>query len=261
MKKTRKIICNKKVDLAKNSCKVFFKIGRKMDFSEVFNIKKTDIISIIGSGGKTSLMNKLAKDLRKKGRVLITTSTKIKRPKDYEADFIYDSFEDFRIGNKKNFIIALGKLIKEVGKFSAVKEEDLLKIKNNFDYLLIEADGARNLPMKMWKDTEPVIYGSTSKVILVFSAKLIGEKISKDFIYNYKAFREEIKEELVNEKVYLKLIKKLVLEEYGVDKFVYFNQAEGREEETKKIITYLKAHTQGIKYVQGSVLKEEIYEN
>ena len=43
------------------------------------------IISIVGAGGKTSTMYDLAEELAKKGaRVLITTSTHIAKPKQYD---------------------------------------------------------------------------------------------------------------------------------------------------------------------------------
>ena len=38
------------------------------------------VTAIIGGGGKTTLMETLAGELSKKGRVIITTSTHIRRP-------------------------------------------------------------------------------------------------------------------------------------------------------------------------------------
>ena len=45
--------------------------------TKVFDIKKGDIITITGAGGKTSLMFSLARELSTLGRVLVTTTTKI----------------------------------------------------------------------------------------------------------------------------------------------------------------------------------------
>ena len=45
-----------------------------------FDIKKGDIITITGAGGKTSLMFSLARELASLGRVLVTTTTKIYVP-------------------------------------------------------------------------------------------------------------------------------------------------------------------------------------
>lgn len=47
---------------------------------ELFNLIKGDIVSITGAGGKTSLMFYLANKLKKRGTVLIVTTTKIFKP-------------------------------------------------------------------------------------------------------------------------------------------------------------------------------------
>ncbi|MEG1994362.1 MAG: hypothetical protein RR048_05570, partial [Oscillospiraceae bacterium] len=48
---------------------------------DALNIKPYKMVSIIGGGGKTSLMFSLAKELKNKGKkVAITTSTHIMRP-------------------------------------------------------------------------------------------------------------------------------------------------------------------------------------
>lgn len=231
---------------------------------DLLNIKKGDVISITGCGGKTTLMNSLARKLRESGRVLITTSTKIRRPKEDEADYIYDSFSEYKKSYEKNMITAIGEKIPEKNKLSAIAEEDLLKIKDDFDYILIEADGCRNMPLKMWKNYEPVIYNMSSKTISVFSAKTIDRKISSEFIYNFHEFKKVIDRDVVDKFVFEKLIKY----EPGPftnsrgEKFVFFNQVENREEEirTREIIEYLKRKTQGIYYFFGSIL-EDNYEN
>ncbi|MDF2949885.1 MAG: yqeC, partial [Sedimentibacter sp.] len=44
---------------------------------EIFNINTGDVVSIVGSGGKTSLLFKLAEELKNKYKVLVSTSAKI----------------------------------------------------------------------------------------------------------------------------------------------------------------------------------------
>lgn len=237
----------------------------RKDILEILNIKKGDIISITGSGGKTTLMYELAKKLKEKGRVLVTTSTKIKRPKKDEVDLIFDDFFSYKKPREKNIIVGLGNLIKEKNKFSEICEENLLKIKDDFDYILIEADGCRNLPLKMWKSYEPVIYNISNKTVGIFSAKTIGREIEEDFIYNFKDFRDLIDDDFLNNKVYLKLIKSSSgpFGEFKGEKFIFFNQAESVEEKekSKELIDFLKKETNGIRYFYGSLFKEEYYEN
>lgn len=232
--------------------------------SELLKIKKNDIISITGSGGKTTLMEKLAEELKQKGRVLVTTTTKIRRPSEESVDFIFDSFEEYKKMNNSNAIVAIGNLNSQSNKFSSLKEEELIKIMDDFDYIIIEADGCRNLPLKMWKSYEPVIYNISSKVVSVFSAKTIDRKIQEDFIYNYDEFKELIDENIVDHHVYLKLIKNNPgpFGDFFGEKYVFFNQVDDLEEKSrvKEIIHFLKKYTENINYISGSLLKEEYYE-
>ena len=62
--------------------------------TKVFDIKKGDIITITGAGGKTSLMFSLARELSTLGRVLVTTTTKIFTPK-------IDEYEELILPNHK----------------------------------------------------------------------------------------------------------------------------------------------------------------
>ena len=43
------------------------------------------VTAIIGGGGKTTLMETLAEELSKKGKVVLTTTTHIRRPEQYET--------------------------------------------------------------------------------------------------------------------------------------------------------------------------------
>lgn len=232
---------------------------------QIFNIEKNDIISITGSGGKTSLMEKLGEELKTEGRVLITTSTKIKRPTNDKIDYIFDSFDSYTKVDEENILVAMGELDPKTNKLGAILEKDLEKIKDDFDYILIEADGCRNLPLKMWKSHEPVIYDLSSKAIGVFSAKILNRKIESDFIYNYEDFTKIIKDAYVNEEVFLKLIqaKPGIFGDFKKDRYIYFNQVDSLEEKDKikEILGYLRDKTDDIVYLAGSLLKEEYYED
>lgn len=158
--------------------------------TEIFHIKKGDVVSITGTGGKTSLLFKLGNELRKNCRVLITTSTKIYMPSKRDYDFIY-TMEEYMSDKKKNHIgttVISSEYIKEENKLIGIIDEDLEKVMEDFDVVLIEADGSKMLPLKAWKDYEPPILKTTTKSIGVFPVDMIGEKISRDKIYNYEDF-------------------------------------------------------------------------
>ena len=228
---------------------------------EIFDIKKGDIISITGAGGKTSLMASLALALSKKGRVLSTTSTKIAMPHK-GFDRIFTSFGEY-FDDKDSMSICLGEKISGVDKLSSIGYENLQKIKDDFDYVLIEADGCRNLPLKFWYPYEPVIYDFSTKVIGILPVNIIGRAASPDFIYNYEGFSKNIGTGIID----TKMINKLIAYDDGFykgfdkEKYFFFNQVESEKdfdfiEEFKEAFNF-----SDIKLTYGSVKEGKFYEN
>lgn len=108
--------------------------------TKVFDIKKGDIITITGAGGKTSLMFSLARELSTLGRVLVTTTTKIFTPK-------IDEYEELILPNHKTKglaknIFIYGEKI-ENNKLHSLSYDKIFDLKKDFDYILIEGDGAK----------------------------------------------------------------------------------------------------------------------
>ena len=106
--------------------------------TKVFDIKKGDIITITGAGGKTSLMFSLARELSTLGRVLVTTTTKIFTPK-------IDEYEELILPNHKTKglaknIFIYGEKI-ENNKLHSLSYDKIFDLKKDFDYILIEASG------------------------------------------------------------------------------------------------------------------------
>lgn len=231
----------------------------KKDLKEVFDIKKGDIVSITGSGGKTSIMFALSEYMKDFGKTLITTSTKIIRP-DSNKYIVYDSFSSYKKTNDK--LVVIGEKLEVKNKLSSIDIKELESLRKDFDYIFIEADGCRNLPLKMWKKTEPVIYPFTTKTITVFPIKILGINISEDYIYNFEEFKEYIKEEKITKEVILKLLSLGAFRNFNGEKIVFINQVDSKEEEEMALdlLKYLDENTKNIKFIYGSV-KEGFYEN
>lgn len=228
--------------------------------SKLFDIKKNDIISITGTGGKTTLMFSLAQSLCQSGSVLITTSTKIALP-ETGFDKLYKSFDQYQKPDN-NEIVVLGEYIEGKNKLKSIGYENLKKIISDFDYVLIEADGSRNLPLKFWYDYEPVIYDFSTKTIVVISIKVYGKNPSPDFIYNYDNFIENIGSEKIGYNTFNKLIsyENGCFKDFIGDKYVFINQVE-TDEDISNVREIIKNDKSGIKILYGSLLKERFYED
>ena len=154
----------------------------KFLFWKKFGIKKNSVTGITGSGGKTSLMFCLAEELSKQGKVLVTTTTKIYEPDEntYEELFLTENKKSFKGRGKNIFILGL-KI--ENGKLLSPREEDILKIKSQYDYILYEGDGSKQKLMKFWREDEPCLLSFTDTVIGVGSIKSLGLNFNEENIH------------------------------------------------------------------------------
>ncbi len=135
-------------------------------------IKKGDIISITGAGGKTSLMFYLGKKLV--GKKVITTTTKIFKPESHEIILN----ESFSFTDSNQTIVTANEL----------KDNKLVGINkycfdSDYDYILIEADGSKTLSLKGYSSNEPVICSNNTKTIGVIDITTIGLNASYDNIF------------------------------------------------------------------------------
>lgn len=142
------------------------------------------ILSVVGAGGKTTLIFRLAEELKKRGlRVLITTTTKM-----YVPDRFYVSWEEGKEEITKRKIqrqllhegIAVTGRIEEGAyprKFSEVPKAYQESLSQLCDVLLVEADGSRQKPVKVPAGHEPVLFPGTELVIGVLGMKSVGQRI------------------------------------------------------------------------------------
>ena len=55
-----------------------------------------DVISIVGAGGKTTVLNLMAKNISRRSKVLLSTTTKMKLPSINEYDVLIINKENFK---------------------------------------------------------------------------------------------------------------------------------------------------------------------
>lgn len=131
------------------------------------------ITCVVGSGGKTTLIHKLASDYRKQGKtVLITTTTHMYNEPD---TLVTDDPNEIIKCLKENKFAFAGCPSEEPSKIKALSAATLHAVISYADEVLIEADGSRGLPIKMPGENEPVIYPECDRVIVVSSLNAIGK--------------------------------------------------------------------------------------
>jgi probable selenium-dependent hydroxylase accessory protein YqeC len=156
---------------------------RKIDPLAPFGNRK--YVSFVGGGGKTSFAEHIAALALNRGRrVLITTTTKI------WAREPYATFDGTRIQEPEpGQVLRLGKSAED-RKLTGLSPEEIEKAGKDYELVLIEADGAKNMPLKYPASFEPVIpeYGDMTVVVAgldalgctveerVFRSSLLAEK-------------------------------------------------------------------------------------
>ena len=127
------------------------------------------VISLVGGGGKTTLLHYLAGCFAARGlSTAVMTSTRMGCPPVY-----CETMEACRACWARGEYAAAGTRL-ENGKFRAPQEDVLKALLDEAEIVLIEADGAHRRPLKFPADNEPVILEETDIVIAVAGLDALG---------------------------------------------------------------------------------------
>lgn len=144
-----------------------------MQLTEVIKINR-GITALIGGGGKTTAMHTLARELAGQGTVILTTSTHICASEEFST-YVDPTVPEIRERLAVEGVICVAGA-GTGGKLCAPKLtfEELEQLA---DYVIVEADGARRLPLKAHASHEPVLPENTKLTILVVGADGFGRPI------------------------------------------------------------------------------------
>ena len=130
------------------------------------------VTAVIGSGGKTTLLSALSRELP--GTVILTTTTHI-LPFEGVPLLTAPTADEVRAALARSRVLCLGTPAPE-GKLTAPSLPFSL-LEQLADYVLVEADGSRRLPLKAHAPHEPVIPPEAKRVLCVVGARGFGRPI------------------------------------------------------------------------------------
>lgn len=134
------------------------------------------VISFVGAGGKTTWIYALAQEQRDIGkRVLIVTTTHMKRPTRWGV----------LTGNRRDIArqldaegIAVVAIPCENGKITYIGDTLFQEVSPLADSILIEADGSKRMPLKVFDIHEPVILPQTQLILCLAGISAFGKSVA-----------------------------------------------------------------------------------
>lgn len=229
--------------------------------TDLFQLTEKGVVSIIGAGGKTTLMFCLAKELADSGKkVLTTTTTHIFMPGIDQSPHLLVA--ETAAALVEGCCSTLGRFTH----FSAANRSlpDQKKLKgftpqildhlwqaSLFDWIIVEADGAKGKPLKATDLHEPVVPGSTTHLIHVSGLDGLGNPLDEIFVHRAPIFSTNtglalgaaIDEAAIAESAVRETQKAAAMSVYKVQKFVLLNKADdpNRQRSGEKIAELLQA--------------------
>jgi probable selenium-dependent hydroxylase accessory protein YqeC len=166
---------------------------------ESLDLRAREVISLVGAGGKTTLMFRLAKELLLAGeKVVTTTTTKILEPSSEETPNLLVHCEEGKlrqlalrhIDQFRHITLALERL--ESRKLKGISPDlvNLLCDSPEIDMMVIEADGAAGRPVKAPREWEPVIPSRTTLVIGLLGVDGVGKELNEENFFQAERISE-----------------------------------------------------------------------
>jgi molybdenum cofactor cytidylyltransferase len=156
-----------------------------MDLTKALELKRGDLVSLVGAGGKTTTMFRLAGELASLGWNVITTTTTMIWRED-RCGFTILEREGDRLLDQVSAALADHDPVCVASRYDEAKGKligidpslaDALIALPQVDAVIVEADGAKGRSLKAPADYEPVIASSTSILIPVAAVDAIGRPL------------------------------------------------------------------------------------
>jgi molybdenum cofactor cytidylyltransferase len=162
-----------------------------MRLSKALGVKRNQVVSFVGAGGKTTAMFRLAEELVQDGLKVVTTTTTMLRREQRGEHTILESDHNAALEKTRsaltehNHITLVASLAEAKGKLIGIAPAtvDALITLPNVDAVIVEADGAKGRSLKAPAPYEPVIPLSTSTLVPVAAVDAVGRPLDEDCVH------------------------------------------------------------------------------
>ena len=199
------------------------------------NLKHEHCISIIGGGGKTTLLYTLGKIFSKQHKTILTTTTHMMKPTHIPIPQLCLE-EDIEIVKQINNLLYIA-LPFQGQKLKGPCESFLAQSLSYCEYMFIEADGAKCLDIKFERNDEPAVPSFCDCVIQVVGIRALGKTL-KECLHRYELATQAFhwkEDDILDEEKLITLIKHNFSHTSCKRKIVIINQID-----TQYDLSYIK---------------------
>ena len=158
------------------------------------------VVSFYGAGGKTTLLRNLAAEMVSSGhKVLLTTTTKIYPYADFSHIYAADTkkaVSALKEHFKQHNLAVLGQRVLTDGKIEGIETDFAAELLDKLNVtILVEADGARGMPIKGYTEYEPLIPSCSDLIVPVIGADALMTTLTSANVHRLPQLLEAIGEE------------------------------------------------------------------
>jgi probable selenium-dependent hydroxylase accessory protein YqeC len=163
--------------------------------SEILGLKPGDMATVMGAGGKATLMKRLVIELVEAGTpVLVTGTTNLQSLEDWSGpSLLLSGAEREKADEAARKWAARGavvwvekKLPRDMFRGIPVEQVESLHGESGGNVLIVKTDGARKRRIKAPRETEPVIPNGATHCIVVLGLNAVGEKAGPDIVFRFE---------------------------------------------------------------------------
>ena len=164
---------------------------------EAFGVGKGDVVSLVGAGGKTTVLYALSMELRRRGLSVVTTcTTHMQLPTSGTTTAPLVVVEE-----EANWLATVKSRLATYGSVTVIENrarEDKLRgldpvmidpLRSLADCVVIEADGARGRSLKAPAEHEPVIPDETTLSVVIVGLDALGQPLHERFVHRVEVVK------------------------------------------------------------------------
>ncbi|SJZ33474.1 selenium cofactor biosynthesis protein YqeC [Selenihalanaerobacter shriftii] len=189
--------------------------------TKVLEVEAGDIISLVGAGGKTSTMFRLAQELKQRSqdKIITTTTTKILKPSSTETEKLIIGRDLTvlidKINREEASLVTIAKELTSNGKLSGIDPDWINRLTDLDTTIIVEADGAACKDFKIPNQQEPILPSKTDLLLPVIGSRIVGKDLTPQNLHRASLLRKINPQLHLGQPITVEIIVEILLNDSG----------------------------------------------